>query len=110
MDFMMLERHGRCSSRMRGGLAWLDAEWRDRFGRRFVATTDAERRALLDDIAWPARAKPELSHGVAFFTRSATYRVGFWSSQIGSRICSIGATRSCPNGTDAHRRRWPSWA
>ena len=83
MDFMMLERKDE-QLWMRGGLAWLDAESERRFGRRFTATTDAERRALLDDIAWPARAKPGLSHGVTFFTafRDLTAS-GFWSSQIG---------------------------
>ena len=35
---------------------------------RFVDATDAQRRAILDDIAWPARAAPELSQGVAFFS------------------------------------------
>ena len=83
MDFMMVERKDE-QLWMRGGLAWLDAESERRFGRRFTATTDAERRALLDDIAWPARAKPGLSHGVAFFTafRDLTAS-GFWSSEIG---------------------------
>ncbi len=83
MDFMMLERKDE-QLWMRGGLAWLNAESERRFGRRFTATTDAERRALLDDIAWPARAKPGLSQGVAFFTafRDLTAS-GFWSSEIG---------------------------
>ena len=83
MDFMMLERKDE-QLWMRGGLAWVDAESERRFGRRFTATTDAERRALLDDIAWPARAKPGLSHGVTFFTafRDLTAS-GFWSSQTG---------------------------
>ena len=83
MDFMMLERKDE-QLWMRGGLAWLDAESERRFGRRFTAATDANRRALLDDIAWPARAKPGLSNGVTFFTafRDLTAS-GFWSSEIG---------------------------
>jgi hypothetical protein len=39
---------------MRGGLAWLDRESARRFeGRRFVEASEAERKALLDTIAYP---------------------------------------------------------
>ena len=83
MDFMMLERQDE-QLWMRGGLAWLDAESERRFGRRFIEARDPQRRSLLDDIAWPARAEPRLSQGVAFFTafRDLTAS-GFWSSKIG---------------------------
>ncbi|HEX9580240.1 MAG TPA: gluconate 2-dehydrogenase subunit 3 family protein [Gemmatimonadales bacterium] len=84
MDFIVQDQAGRQTA-MRGGLAWLDTECRDRFGRvSFVAAGDVERRALLDDIAWPARARPEHSHGVAFFNsfRDLTAS-GFWSSKMG---------------------------
>lgn len=69
---------------MRGGLAWLDAESRRRYGHPFADATDADRRALLDDIAWPEAAPPVLRHGVAFFTlfRNLTAS-GFWSSELG---------------------------
>src|SRR6267378_5743970 len=66
MDFMMNDRaDGQIP--MRGGLAWLDAECYDRNGKTFVGSTDAERTVVLDDVAWPKKAKPELSQGVAFF-------------------------------------------
>ncbi|MGH8721307.1 MAG: gluconate 2-dehydrogenase subunit 3 family protein, partial [Burkholderiales bacterium] len=83
MDFMLQERES-MQAPMRGGLAWLDTECRRRFGNTFAAGTDAQRRAVLDDIAWPARAKPEYSHGVAFFNsfRDLTAS-GFWSSKMG---------------------------
>jgi hypothetical protein len=69
---------------MRGGLAWLDAECRRRFGTRFVDAADRKRTALLDQIAWPAKAKPEMKQGVAFFNafRDLTAS-GFWSSEMG---------------------------
>jgi hypothetical protein len=39
---------------MRGGLAWLDRECARRFeGRRFVECSEAERKAVLDSIAYP---------------------------------------------------------
>ena len=71
---------------VRGGLAWLDNECAHRFGAgtTFLTATDAQRRQVLDDIAWPARAKPELSHGVAFFTRMRDMTAsGFYSSKMG---------------------------
>jgi hypothetical protein len=83
MDFMMNEREdGRTP--MRGGLAWLDNESRERFNKTFNECVEQERRAILDDIAFPKRAKPEHSHGVAFFNmfRDLTAS-GFWSSKIG---------------------------
>jgi gluconate 2-dehydrogenase gamma chain len=86
MDFMMADQDTSAAARtaMRGGLAWLDAECRRRFGRRFVDCAKRERTALLDRIAWPARAKPDVSQGVAFFNafRDLT-AFGFWSSEMG---------------------------
>lgn len=83
MDFIMTDRPER-QEPMRGGLAWLDTECRARFGSGFVGVTDAQRRAVLDDIAWPARARPGMSQGVAFFNsfRDLTAS-GFWSSKLG---------------------------
>lgn len=69
---------------IRGGLAWLDHECADRFGRPFVQCTTNERSAVLDDIAWPSRAKPEFSQGVAFFNRFRDFTAsGFFSSKMG---------------------------
>lgn len=71
---------------VRGGLAWLDNECANRFGAgtTFLSATDAQRRQVLDDIAWPAKAMPELSHGVAFFTRMRDMTAsGFYSSKMG---------------------------
>src|SRR6266550_1297893 len=83
MDFMMTDRPDG-QTPMRGGLAWLDNECYERFSKTFVAATPAEQTAVLDDIAWPKKAKPELSQGVAFFNmfRDMTAS-GFWSSKIG---------------------------
>jgi len=83
MDFMLNDRDdGRIP--MRGGLAWLDNESMERFNKSFKDCVEQQRRAILDDIAWPKRAKPEHSHGVAFFNmfRDLTAS-GFYSSKIG---------------------------
>jgi hypothetical protein len=83
IDFMMIDRpEGQVP--MRGGLRWLDAESRARFGKAFRETAEAERTAILDDIAFPRQAKPEFSHGVAFFSRFRDLAAtGFWTSRIG---------------------------
>jgi gluconate 2-dehydrogenase gamma chain len=69
----------------RGGLAWLDLECRRRFnGKTFLTSTDPERRQVLDDIAWPRRARPEMAVGVAFFSRARDMTAsGFYSSKLG---------------------------
>ena len=83
MDFIMGDESGRQLA-MRGGLAWLDRECVTRFDKMFVNCTAAERTQVLDDIAWPQTAKPELSHGVAFFNsfRDLTAS-GFWTTRMG---------------------------
>jgi hypothetical protein len=83
MDFMMIDQPVRQIA-MRGGLAWLDSECQDRFDKTFLDCAEAERTAVLDDIAWPSKARPELSHGVAFFNsfRDLTAS-GFWTTRMG---------------------------
>jgi hypothetical protein len=86
MDWLLADREASEASRlsMRGGLAWLDREARDRFDTTFVAASDAQRRQILDDIAWPAKAPPGTSQGVAFFNRFRDMTAsGFFSSAIG---------------------------
>ena len=83
MDFMMVDQPTRQTA-MRGGLAWIDRQCLTRVDKTFVAATDAERRALLDDIAWARRARPGMQAGVIFF---ASFRdltaSGFFTSKIG---------------------------
>jgi gluconate 2-dehydrogenase subunit 3-like protein len=45
----------RIQAQMRGGLMWLDAECTDRFDKRFLECTDAQRRQVLDMIAYPTK-------------------------------------------------------
>jgi gluconate 2-dehydrogenase gamma chain len=83
MDFMMIDQPTRQVA-MRGGLAWLDVECQQRFDKTFLNCTEAERTAVLDDIAWPSRAKPELAHGVAFFNNFRDLTAsGFWTTRVG---------------------------
>lgn len=73
----------------RGGLAWLDHQCHLRTGKDFVDATDAERRQLLDVIAFPARAPRELATGVAWFNSFRDFTAtGFFTSEIG--VADIG--------------------
>ncbi len=102
MDFIVLDQPARQTA-MRGGLAWLDLECQSRFDKMFVDCAPAERTAVLDDIAWPTRAKPEYRHGTAFFGsfRDLT-ATGFWTSKIGIDDLqylgnrSVAQWRGCP--------------
>ena len=83
MDFIMIDRPS-MQGQMRGGLRWLDNESFDRYGKRFVEATTPQRTAILDDIAWPRKARPEMSQGVAFFNYIRDLTAGgFFSSRMG---------------------------
>ncbi|MGH7567684.1 MAG: gluconate 2-dehydrogenase subunit 3 family protein [Gemmatimonadales bacterium] len=105
MDFIMIDGSEDRRIAMRGGLAWLDIQCRRRFEQPFLACAAAERTAVLDEIAWPARAKPDLSQGVAFFNgfRDLT-AAGFWSSRLGVEDLQyrgntfVAEWRGCPDG------------
>ena len=64
---------------------------------------------MLDDIAWPAKAKPELSHGVTFFNRMRDMTAaGFFSSKMGVEDLQytgnvmVPEWKGCPD--EAHRK------
>lgn len=85
IDFMMLDGDNEeRQTAMRGGLAWLDTECRERYGVNFIECDADQRNKVLDDIAYPDRAPEGMSHGVRFFTsfRNLTAS-GFWSSKMG---------------------------
>jgi hypothetical protein len=85
MDFIMLDGdHDQRQTAMRGGLAWLDTECRERFDHDFLSCTGEQRTSVLDDVAYPDRAAARSSQGVAFFSsfRDLT-ATGFWSSKMG---------------------------
>lgn len=69
---------------MRGGLMWLSTESRKRFGNDFVSISDAEQIQIVDDIAWPDTARPEMIHGVRFFNRMRNLVAsGYFTTRIG---------------------------
>jgi hypothetical protein len=83
LDFVMTEWPEN-QTPIRDGLAWLDRESTRRYARPFREVTPNEQTALLDDIAYPARARPEMAAGVQFFNRFRDLVLsGFYSSQEG---------------------------
>ena len=83
MDFMMIDRPNN-QKWMRPGLTWIDAHSKTRFGKPFADATQSQREAILNDIAWPARAPASMSDGVGFFNRFRDLTSsGFWSSEMG---------------------------
>jgi len=69
-----------------GGLFWLDAACTDRYDKVFMECTAAQKKEILDLIAYRKNAKKDLSlsQGVAFFAflRNLTCD-GFYTSKIG---------------------------
>jgi gluconate 2-dehydrogenase gamma chain len=81
---------------MRGGLRWLDVQCTKRFGKAFKDSTAQQQIALVDAIAYPEKAAPEMKQGVAFFNlmRNLT-ATGFYTSEIG--IKDVGYMGNKPN-------------
>jgi gluconate 2-dehydrogenase subunit 3-like protein len=81
---------------MRGGLRWLDVQCLKQFNKSFKDCTEQQRIAMVDQIAYPKKAKKEMAAGVAFFNlmRDLT-ATGFYTSQIG--VKDIGYVGNSPN-------------
>lgn len=96
MDFILGEYPGN-RTWMKDGIAWMNAECRRRFDKGFISCSDAQRREVLDAIAYPRRARAEDRAGVDFFTRFRNLTSsGFWTSRIG--IADIGFLGNRPVG------------
>lgn len=84
---------------MRGGLRWLDMECYKRFEKAFADCSQEQRLQVVDDIAYPAKAKPEMAPGVAFFNRMRDLTAtGFYTTQMGWD--DIGYKGNIPNTYD----------
>jgi len=85
---------------MKGGLRWLDVHCLKHYEKAFVDCTVAQQIELVDQIAYPKKAKPEMSQGVKFFSlmRDLT-ATGFYTSEIGVKdIGYVGNTPTQWNG------------
>jgi gluconate 2-dehydrogenase gamma chain len=84
---------------MRGGLKWLDLQCAKKFNLPFIDCSSSQQIEIVDAIAFPEKAKPEMQQGVAFFNllRDLT-ATGFFTSKIG--IDDLGYVGNKPNQWD----------
>jgi gluconate 2-dehydrogenase gamma chain len=84
---------------MRGGLRWLDFQCMKKYSHAFINCSVKEQLLLVDEIAYPEKANPEMQQGVAFFNlmRNLT-ATGFFTSKIG--IQDLGYMGNTPNQWD----------
>ena len=81
---------------MKGGLRWLDMQCLKKYNNDFKNCTAAQQIEMVDAIAYPAKALPEMKQGVNFFSllRNLT-ATGFYTSKIG--IEDIAYKGNTPN-------------
>ncbi|MBC7826551.1 MAG: gluconate 2-dehydrogenase subunit 3 family protein [Chitinophagaceae bacterium] len=81
---------------MRGGLRWLDLQCLNRYNNPFKDCNSQQQLEMIDEIAYPETAKPEMQQGVAFFDRIRSLTAsGFFTSKMG--IEDLGYMGNNPN-------------
>ena len=84
---------------LRGGLKWLDMQCNKRFEKPFVDCSSQQQIEIVDEIAYPEKAKPEMLQGVTFFNKMRDLTAcGFFSSKMG--IKDMGYIGNAPNKWD----------
>ncbi len=81
---------------MKGGLRWLDMQCLKQYEKTFKDCTALQQTELVDQIAYPKKATPDMSQGVQFFRlmRDLTAS-GFYTSEIG--VKDLGYAGNKPN-------------
>ena len=81
---------------MRGGLRWLDMQSLKKFEKAFKDCNQQQQMEIVDAIAWPKKAKPEMAQGVSFFNlmRNLT-ATGFYTTEMGFK--DVGYIGNRPN-------------
>ena len=84
---------------LRGGIKWLDIQCMKRYGSDFASCSSTQQIEIVDEIAFPEKAKPEMKQGVSFFnTMRDLTACGFFTSKIG--IADLGYAGNKPNQWD----------
>jgi gluconate 2-dehydrogenase gamma chain len=80
---------------MRGGLRWLDVQCLNRYNNDFKDCTQQQQIEMLNQIAYPFKAKPEMQPGVTFFNKMRDLTaIGFFTSKMG--IADLGYKGNSP--------------
>ncbi|MFC1225443.1 gluconate 2-dehydrogenase subunit 3 family protein [Pedobacter sp. BG31] len=81
---------------MRGGLKWLDVYSFNKFQKPFIEASADQQISIVDEIAYPKKARPEMQAGVAFFNRMRNLTAsGFYTTEMG--VKDIGYVGNAPN-------------
>ena len=81
---------------LKGGLRWLDMQCLKLYEKPFVDCTKPQQIEFVDQIAYPAKAKPAMQQGVSFFTLMRSLVIsGYYTSEMG--IKDIGYMGNKPN-------------
>ena len=81
---------------MRGGLKWLDLHSYKKHTKAFTECSGKEQIAIVDEIAYPQKAAPELAQGVSFFNKIRDLvTTGFYTAEIG--VKDLGYMGYVPN-------------
>ena len=81
---------------VRGGLRWFDLNCYKKYEKAFVDLTKAQQIEVVDEIAYPNKAKPEVAQGVSFFNKMRDLvTTGFYTSEIG--VKDLGYMGNVPN-------------
>ena len=91
-----------------GGLGWMNARSHSEFGRDFMACTPEQQNALLEELAYKAKFKPNTESGRAFFQLMRDYTVvGYYTTKIGLESLGYPGLRTvwpkmpaCPHPDD----------
>ena len=81
---------------LRGGIKWLDLQCMRRFDADFISCKSEQQLEIVDEIAFPEKAKPEMRAGVSFFnTMRDLTACGFFTSKMG--LADLGYVGNRPN-------------
>ena len=81
---------------LRGGIKWLDLQCMRRYEADFVSCNEQQQIEMVDEIAFPDKAKPEMKPGVSFFnTMRDLTACGFFTSKMG--LQDLGYMGNKPN-------------
>ena len=81
---------------LRGGIKWLDLQCMRRYDADFVSCKAEQQIEMIDEIAFPEKAKPEMQAGVSFFnTMRDLTACGFFTSKMG--LADLGYMGNRPN-------------
>jgi gluconate 2-dehydrogenase gamma chain len=94
--FMANDKPDEMQIPLRGGIRWLELESSKRFDKSFTNLSNAQQLQIVDDIAYPEKAKPDFVQGVTFFTLMRNLTVtGFYTTEAGFK--DIGYMGNKPN-------------